>query len=124
MSFQTGLSGLNSAARDLDVVGNNVANANVTGFKGSRAQFAEVMATSLNGGGSNSIGIGTKVATVAQDFTQGTISVTNNPLDVAISGNGFFRMEQNGAVSYSRNGEFQTDNAGFIVNASGYNLTG
>jgi flagellar hook protein FlgE len=124
MSFQTGLSGLNSDARDLDVVGNNVANANVTGFKGSRAQFAEVMATSLNGGGSNSIGIGTKVATVAQDFTQGTISVTNNPLDVAISGNGFFRMEQNGAVSYSRNGEFQIDNAGFIVNASGYNLTG
>jgi flagellar hook protein FlgE len=124
MSFQTGLSGLNSAARELDVVGNNVANANVTGFKGSRAQFAEVMATSLNGGGSNSIGIGTKVATVAQDFTQGTISVTNNPLDVAISGNGFFRMEQNGAVSYSRNGEFQIDNAGFIVNASGYNLTG
>ena len=124
MSFQTGLSGLNSAARELDVVGNNVANANVTGFKGSRAQFAEVMASSLNGGGSNSIGIGTKVATVAQDFTQGTISVTNNPLDVAISGNGFFRMEQNGAVSYSRNGEFQIDNAGFIVNASGYNLTG
>ena len=124
MSFQTGLSGLNSAARDLDVVGNNVANANVTGFKGSRTQFAEVMASSLNGGGSNAIGIGTKVATIAQDFTQGTISITNNPLDVAISGNGFFRMEQNGAVSYSRNGEFQIDNAGFIVNASGYNLTG
>ncbi len=124
MSFQTGLSGLNSAARELDVVGNNVANANVTGFKGSRTQFAEVMASSLNGGGSNAIGIGTKVATIAQDFTQGTISITNNPLDVAISGNGFFRMEQNGAVSYSRNGEFQIDNAGFIVNASGYNLTG
>ena len=124
MSFQTGLSGLSSAARELDVVGNNVANANVTGFKGSRTQFAEVMASSLNGGGSNAIGIGTKVATIAQDFTQGTISVTNNPLDVAISGNGFFRMEQNGAVSYSRNGEFQIDNAGFIVNSSGYNLTG
>jgi flagellar hook protein FlgE len=98
--------------------------AGAAGFKGSRTQFAEVMASSLNGGGSNAIGIGTKVATIAQDFTQGTISVTNNPLDVAISGNGFFRMEQNGAVSYSRNGEFQIDNAGFIVNASGYNLTG
>jgi len=124
MSFQTGLSGLNSAARDLDVIGNNVSNANVTGFKGSRVQFADVMAASLSGGGSNSIGIGTKVATVAQDFTQGTISVTNNPLDVAISGSGFFRMTQNGAVSYSRNGEFQIDNAGNIVNASNYNLTG
>jgi flagellar hook protein FlgE len=124
MSFQTGLSGLNSAARDLDVVGNNVANANVTGFKGSRTQFSDVMASSLSGGGSNSIGIGTKVASIVQDFTQGTISITNNPLDVAISGNGFFRMEQNGAVSYSRNGEFQTDNAGYIVNASNHNLTG
>ena len=124
MSFQTGLSGLNSAARDLDVIGNNVANANVTGFKGSRAQFADVMASSLNGGGSNAVGIGTRVATVAQDFSQGTISVTNNPLDVAISGNGFFRMEQNGVVSYSRNGEFQIDNAGYIVNASNYQLTG
>ena len=124
MSFQTGLSGLNSAARDLDVVGNNVANANVTGFKGSRTQFSDVMASSLSGAGSNSIGIGTKVASIVQDFTQGTISITNNPLDVAISGNGFFRMEQNGAVSYSRNGEFQTDNAGYIVNASNHNLTG
>ncbi len=124
MSFQTGLSGLNSAARDLDVIGNNVSNANVTGFKGSRAQFADVMAASLSGGGSNSVGIGTKVATIAQDFTQGTISVTNNPLDVAISGNGFFRMTQNGVISYSRNGEFQIDNAGYIVNASNYNLTG
>jgi flagellar hook protein FlgE len=82
------------------------------------------MASSLSGGGSNSIGIGTKVASIVQDFTQGTISITNNPLDVAISGNGFFRMEQNGAVSYSRNGEFQTDNAGYIVNASNHNLTG
>jgi flagellar hook protein FlgE len=124
MSFQTGLSGLNSAARDLDVVGNNVANANVTGFKGSRTQFSDVMASSLSGGGSSPIGIGTKVSSVVQDFTQGTISITNNPLDVAISGNGFFRMEQNGAVSYSRNGEFQTDNAGYIVNASNHNLTG
>ena len=124
MSFQTGLSGLNSAARNLDVVGNNVANANVTGFKGSRAQFADVMAASLTGGGSNAVGIGPKVGTIAQDFTQGTISVTNNPLDVAISGNGFFRMTQNGAVSYSRNGEFQINNQGDIVNAQNYNLTG
>jgi len=124
MSFQTGLSGLNSAARNLDVIGNNISNANVTGYKGSRAQFVDVMAASLNGGGSNSVGIGTKVATVAQDFTQGTIGVTNNPLDVAISGSGFFRMIQSGVVSYSRGGEFQLDNQGFIVNALNYNLTG
>jgi len=125
MSFQTGLSGLNSAARALEVIGNNVSNANVTGFKGSRAQFADVFAASLNGGGAaNTVGIGTKVATIAQDFTQGTITVTNNPLDVAIAGNGFFRMTQNGVVTYSRNGEFQMDSQGFIVNSLNYNLTG
>jgi len=124
MSFQTGLSGLSSAARNLEVIGNNVSNANVTGFKGSRVQFSDVMAASLSSGASNAVGIGTKVGTIAQDFTQGTIKVTNNPLDVAISGNGFFRMTQNGAVSYSRNGEFQIDNAGNIVNSANYNLTG
>jgi flagellar hook protein FlgE len=124
MSFQTGLSGLNAASRDLDVIGNNISNANVTGFKGSRAQFADVFAASLNGGGASAIGIGTKVSTVSQDFTQGTISVTSNPLDVAISGNGFFRMTQNGVVTYSRNGEFELDSTGFIVNSMGYNLTG
>ncbi len=124
MSFQTGLSGLNSAARSLDVIGNNIANSNVSGFKGSRAQFSDVFASSLNGGGAGPVGIGTKVSEVAQDFTQGTISVTNNPLDVAISGNGFFRMSQNGVVTYSRNGEFQMNSAGQIVNALGNNLTG
>jgi flagellar hook protein FlgE len=124
MSFQTGLSGLNSAARSLDVIGNNIANSNVSGFKGSRAQFADVFAASLNGGGAGQVGIGTKVSEIAQDFTQGTISVTNNPLDVAISGNGFFRMTQNGVVTYSRSGEFQLDSTGQIVNAAGFNLTG
>jgi len=124
MSFQTGLSGLNTAARNLDVIGNNVANANVVGFKGSRTQFADVFAVSLNGGGGSQVGIGSKIAAVAQDFSQGPIEITNNPLDIAISGNGFFRMEQNGAVTYSRNGQFSLDNSGFIVNSLGYNLTG
>jgi len=124
MSFQTGLSGLNTAARNLDVIGNNVANANVAGFKGSRTQFADVFAISLSGGGGSQVGIGSKIAAVAQDFSQGPIEITNNPLDVAISGNGFFRMEQNGAATYSRNGQFSLDNSGFIVNSLGYNLTG
>jgi flagellar hook protein FlgE len=124
MSFQTGLSGLNSASRNLDVIGNNVANAGVSGFKSSRVQFADVFAASLNGGGTGPVGIGSKVSTVTQDFTQGTISVTNNPLDLAISGSVFFRMEQNGLVTYSRSGEFRLDNAGYIVNSLGYNLSG
>ncbi len=124
MGFQSGLSGLNTASKNLDVIGNNVANASVVGFKGSQAQFADVFANSLTGGGAGQIGIGTKLATVAQLFTQGNVSVTSNPLDVAINGKGFFRLDDNGAVSYSRNGQFRFDAQGFLVNSQGLNLTG
>ena len=103
MSFTQGLSGLNAASKNLDVIGNNVANASTVGFKQSQAQFADVYANSMSGAGGAQIGIGTKVATVAQQFTQGNISVTNNSLDVAINGAGFYRMDNNGTISYSRN---------------------
>jgi flagellar hook protein FlgE len=124
MGFQSGLSGLNAASQSLDVIGNNVANASVVGFKGSRALFSDVYANSLNGAGTNSIGIGTMVADVQQGFTQGNITVTSNPLDLAINGGGFFRMSQNGAITYTRNGQFHFDNAGYIVNSDGLRLTG
>lgn len=124
MSFQQGLSGLNAAAKNLDVIGNNVANAGTVGFKQSQAQFADVYANSLTGAGSSNIGIGVKVSQVAQQFTQGNISSTNNPLDVAINGGGFFRMDTNGEVTYQRNGQFQLDKNGFIVNPGGAKLTG
>lgn len=124
MSFQQGLSGLNAAAKNLDVIGNNVANASTVGFKQSQAQFADVYASSLTGAGGSNIGIGTKLATVAQQFTQGNITATNNPLDIAINGGGFFRMDSNGEVTYQRNGQFQLDRLGFIVNANGARLTG
>jgi flagellar hook protein FlgE len=94
------------------------------GFKSSEVQFADVYANSLVGGGAGQIGIGTKVANVAQQFTQGNVTVTNNPLDVAINGRGFFRMEQNGAITYSRTGQFRFDSQGFIVNNDGLKLTG
>ncbi len=123
MAFQQGLSGLNAASRGLDVIGNNIANANTVGFKGSQAQFADVYANSLLGGGS-AIGIGTQVATVAQQFSQGNVSSSSNPLDVAINGSGFFRMSDNGGISFTRNGQFQIDKDGFIVNAQGLSLTG
>ena len=103
MGFQSGLSGLNAAAKNIDVIGNNVANANTVGFKSSRAIFADVFASSLGGGGSGNVGIGTKVASVQQEFTQGNITVTNSPLDIAINGRGFFRFESNGTAAYSRN---------------------
>lgn len=124
MSFQQGLSGLNAAAKNLDVIGNNVANSGTVGFKQSQAQFADVYANSLTGAGGANVGIGVKVAQVAQQFTQGTITATNNPLDMAINGGGFFRMDNNGEATYQRNGQFQLDRMGFIVNPTGAKLTG
>jgi flagellar hook protein FlgE len=123
MAFEQGLSGLNAASKGLDVIGNNIANSNTVGFKSSEAQFADVFANSLLGGGS-AVGIGTQVAAVAQKFSQGNVSASSNPLDVAINGNGFFRMSDNGAITFTRNGQFQLDKAGFVVNAQGGSLTG
>ena len=124
MGFQQGLSGLNAASKNLETIGNNVSNSNTVGFKGSQAQFADMYANALNGASALQIGIGTQLARVAQQFTQGNISSSNNALDIAINGNGFFRLDTNGAVSYSRNGQFQLDKDGFIINASGSKLTG
>ena len=124
MSFQQGLSGLNAASKNLDVIGNNVANASTVGFKQGQAQFSDLYANSLSGSGGSQVGIGVKVAQVTQQFTQGNISTTNNPLDIAINGGGFFRMDNGGEVTYQRNGQFQLDKFGFIVNPTGSKLTG
>ena len=124
MSFTQGLSGLNAAGKSLDVIGNNVANANTVGFKGSQAQFADVFAAALSGGGSATIGIGAQLATVAQQFTQGNISITNNTLDMAINGAGFFIMDNGHGTGYTRNGQFQLDKNGFIVSSTGHKLLG
>lgn len=124
MGFQQGLSGLNAAAKGLDVVGNNVANANTVGFKAARALFADVYANSLYSGSDNAIGIGTQLQAVQQEFTQGNISVTSNPLDLAINGRGFFRLSENGAITYSRSGQFHLDAQGYLVDPGGRRLTG
>ncbi|MFC7514189.1 flagellar hook protein FlgE [Herbaspirillum sp. GCM10030257] len=124
MAFQQGLSGLNSASKTMETIGNNVANAGTVGFKKSQAQFADVYASSLVGSGASPIGIGTKLARVSQQFSQANISGTNNPLDIAINGDGFFRMSNGGAISYTRNGQFQLNKEGRIENASGAVLTG
>lgn len=123
MGFQQGLSGLNAASKSLDVIGNNVANANTVGFKGSRTEFADIFANSLASSATQS-GIGTRVSAVTQQFSQGNITATSNPLDIAITGGGFFRMtDKAGSISYSRNGQFQIDKDGFVVN-NNQNLTG
>ena len=124
MSFQQGLSGLNAAAKNLDVIGNNVANTNTVGFKGAQAQFADVFANSLAGAGGNAVGIGTTVSAVLPTLGQGNINVSANPLDIAVNGQGFFRMSSNGTASFTRNGQFQLNKDGYIVNGSGAHLTG
>ncbi|MES2830653.1 MAG: flagellar hook protein FlgE [Pseudomonadota bacterium] len=126
MSFQQGLSGLNAASKTLEAIGNNVANSGTVGFKSSQAQFADVFASSLQGsaGGTTQVGIGVKVSQVVQAFTQGNITASNSPLDLAINGGGFFRMSTNGTIAYGRNGQFQLDKNGFVTNANGARLTG
>jgi flagellar hook protein FlgE len=124
MSFQQGLSGLDGASKVLEAIGNNVANSSTVGFKQSQVQFSDIYASTLLGSGASQIGIGTQVARVSQLFSQGNVTASANPLDMAINGNGFFRMNDGGAISYTRNGQFQPTKEGYIVNAAGARLTG
>lgn len=124
MSFNIGLSGLRAATSDLNVTGNNIANAGTAGFKQSRAEFADLYASSMLSSGSNPIGSGVLLSDVSQLFSQGNINYTQNSLDLAIQGSGFFRTSNNGDISYTRAGYFGTDREGFIVNNFGHNLQG
>ncbi|MDF3931555.1 flagellar hook protein FlgE [Pseudomonas citronellolis] len=124
MSFNTALSGLNAASTDLNVTGNNIANVGTTGFKSSRTEFADLYASSMLGTGRNAIGSGVITQSVSQQFTQGNLSSTGRSLDLAISGNGFFMVSDNGSRLYTRNGTFNTDASGYIVDGSGNRLQG
>lgn len=124
MAFQQGLSGLSIASKALDAISNNVSNSGTVGYKQAGAQFADVFAASLSAGSSTQVGIGASVATVAQQFTQGNISTSSSTLDLAVNGQGFFRMSDNGAITYTRNGQFHVDKNGYVVNSSGLRLTG
>ena len=124
MGFNIGLSGLRAATSDLNVTGNNIANAGTAGFKQSRAEFADVYAASVLGSGANPQGSGVLLGDVSQLFNQGNINYTQNALDLAINGNGFFQTSNNGEVSYTRAGYFGTDRDGFLVNNFGYKLQG
>ncbi|WP_372875658.1 flagellar hook protein FlgE [Pseudomonas sp.] len=124
MAFNIGLSGLRAATSDLNVTGNNIANAGTAGFKQSRAEFSDVYAASVNGTGKNPVGSGVLLSNVSQLFNQGNVNYTQNALDLAINGNGFFQTSNNGEVSYTRAGYFGTDRDGFMVNNFGYKLQG
>ncbi len=116
MGFSQALSGLNAAATNLEVIGNNIANSQTVGFKAGKTLFADVFAEAK--------GLGTRVSDVMQNFSTGTLENTGRELDLAISGNGFFRFIQNGQVVYSRNGQLNLDAEGFFINAQGARLTG
>ncbi len=122
MPFRIALSGLNAASSDLKVTGNNIANASTTGFKSSRSEFADVYATSLAGVSNTAVGGGVRLARVAQQFSQGNVEFTNNNLDLAINGEGFFVLSDNGANVYTRAGAFSIDREGYVVNSNGQRL--
>jgi flagellar hook protein FlgE len=124
MAFNTGLSGLRAASVDLDVTGNNIANASTVGFKGSKAQFGDLYASGFLSAGTNPIGDGVRVQDVKQSFGQGNISFTDSGLDMAISGDGFFILNNGGEVRYSRAGQFAIDKEGFVVNNQNMRVQG
>jgi flagellar hook protein FlgE len=126
MSFNIGLSGLYAANKSLDVTGNNIANVATTGFKSSRTEFADQYAQSIRGtSGQTQVGSGVSTAAVAQQFSQGNLTTgTANSLDLAINGNGFFMLSNNGEKLYTRAGAFHTDKEGYVVNSAGMKLQG
>ncbi len=125
MSFQQALSGLNAASRSLDVIGHNIANAGTTGMKSSRAEFAEIYASSAGAIGGTNVGLGVGVADVSQQFSQGSLSITGNDLDVAINGGGFFQVKApDGSTAYTRAGNFKQDKQGNIITNSGAQVMG
>ncbi|PSJ22753.1 flagellar hook protein FlgE [Halomonas sp. ND22Bw] len=116
MGFSQALSGLNAASSSLDVLGNNIANSQTVGYKSSGAQFADIYA--------GSTGLGTQVSAVLQDFSDGNIENTGRNLDLAISGDGFYRFQQEGEVVYSRNGQLSMTADGYLENAQGARIMG
>ncbi len=126
MSFQQGISGLNAASRNLEVIGNNIANASTVGAKLARAEFAGVYANAAGAQAAGDTGMGVEIAGVMQQFTQGPVRTTDNPLDVAINGTGFFQVTRadGSDAAYTRNGQFHLDNTGYVVNSQGMRLQG
>lgn len=122
MSFDTAVSGIKASSVSLGIIGNNIANAGTAGFKTSRGEFADVFTSSLLGSSGSTAGKGVAVVGVSQAFTQGNIRVTDNVLDIAINGSGFFVLDDKGTNVYSRAGNFQVDRSGYVVNPNGNRL--
>lgn len=124
MTFNVALSGLRASSTDLEVTGNNIANASTVGFKRSRAEFADAYSNSFFGGGVTDVGDGVSVQNIRQIHSQGNVSFTDSGLDLAITGNGYFVLNDSGEVKYSRAGQFGVDREGFLVNSTGMRVQG
>jgi len=122
MGFETAVSGIRAASSQLGIIGNNIANSSTSGFKQARGEFADVFAASALGVASNSIGRGVELTAIAQQFTQGNISFTDSSLDLAISGTGFFMLDDGGTTRFTRSGAFAVDSEGFVTNNEGLRL--
>ncbi|MEA3219118.1 flagellar hook protein FlgE [Immundisolibacter sp.] len=122
MAFETAISGLNAATTQLDIASNNIANVNTNGFKQSRAEFSDIFTGSNLGVSSLAVSRGVRTAAINQQFDQGNIKSTNNNFDLAISGGGFFMLDDDGGRVYSRAGAFGVDRSGFVTNSAGQKL--
>ncbi|MDZ7753489.1 MAG: flagellar hook protein FlgE [Gammaproteobacteria bacterium] len=122
MAFRVAVSGIQAATKDLNATGNNIANSNTTGFKRARVEFADIFANSNLGSAQDASGQGVQVTRVAQQFSQGNISFTDNNLDLAVNGEGFFVVEDNNGIFYTRAGAFGVDRDGNVVNGTGQRL--
>jgi flagellar hook protein FlgE len=124
-SFSIGVSGLHAAGESMSIVGDNIANAGTFGFKSSRAEFQDMLASSVKGiDGGDQVGSGTKLAHITPQFIQGTVTRTQNITDLALNGNGFFEVDSPGGKAYTRDGSFHFDKEGFMVNGDGYKVQG
>jgi len=121
-TFSIALSGLTASNSALGITSNNIANANTTGFKNSQAEFGTVFTSGAVNLNTSTGGEGVQLIGSPQQFTQGDITTTSSPLDMAISGNGFFTLNSPSGTVYTRNGQFQEDNQGNVVSATGQYL--
>ena len=122
MSFPIALSGLNAASADLGVTANNIANANTTGFKSARAEFGDVFGATAYGLSRTASGQGVRLQQIASQFKQGNVNYTENTLDLAINGEGFFTLKDDKGLAYTRAGAFGADRAGYVTNSAGQRL--
>ncbi|MCK9275550.1 MAG: flagellar basal-body rod protein FlgF [Syntrophales bacterium] len=126
-SLYAGISGLNASTKQLDVIGNNIANVNTVGFRAGKIQFSDILSQSMTGGSSNAmqIGRGVSVSDITTQFSSGSVETTSNATDLSIDGEGFFMVnDSNGATYYTRAGAFHVDSEGNLVDVNGYTVQG